>query len=209
LAGIDYTLYLVTDRSLLDGRDIMDEVRKAVQGGVTIVQLREKEASSREFYQLAGIMHDYLREINIPLIINDRLDIALAVDAEGLHIGQDDIPLAAARRLLGKDKIIGLSVETLEQARQGEREGADYLGVGPVYYTATKKDINKPLGLEFLSQCRQNTSIPLVAIGGISSRNLAQVKRSGVNGAAVVSAILGNADVEKAARELSEIWKNS
>ncbi len=204
----DYTLYLVTDRSFLRGRSLLDEVLKAVRGGVTMVQLREKEAGGREFYQLALGLKEALRESGVPLIINDRLDMAMAVDADGLHIGQEDLPLPEVVRLWGKDKIIGLSVSSLGEACQGQKDGASYLGWGPVYATATKADALHPTGLALLREVKNRVSIPVVAIGGIDLSNLAAVRDSGADGAAVVSCLMDAPDIEKAARKMVELWKN-
>jgi len=205
----DYSLYLVTDRSLLQGCKLLDEVRKAVKGGVSMVQLREKEAGSREFYELAQALQAELRELGVPLLINDRLDIALAVDADGLHLGQDDLPLPVARSLLGREKIIGLSINKREEAQEGERMGADYLGVSPVFSTPTKNDAPPATGLEFLASLRQEIKIPLVAIGGINKENLKMIKETGADGAAVISALMGTSDIEGEARKLRQIWERS
>lgn len=204
----DYTLYLVTDRRFLRGRSLVDEVLKAVKGGVTIVQLREKEAGSREFYQLALSMKAALQESGVPLIINDRLDVAMAVDADGIHIGQEDLPLSEVVRLWGKDKIIGLSINSLEEAREGEKDGASYLALSPVYATATKADAPNPTGLNLLREVKSRVSIPVLAIGGIDANNLVAVRDSGADGAAVVSCLMDAPDIEKAAREMVELWKN-
>lgn len=209
MVPVDYSLYLVTDRGLLGGRDLLTEVRRAVQGGVTMVQLREKDISSREFYHIAVSLKEELSGHRIPLIINDRLDIALAVDADGLHIGQDDLPLLEARRLLGNEKIIGLSVNTLEQALDGESSGASYLGVGPVFFTQTKIDIERPIGIKILKFLKQNLKIPLLAIGGIDSKNIAEIKKTGVDGIAVASALMGVKDIAVAARRMIGEWKRN
>lgn len=205
--AIDYSIYLVTDRDVLQERDLVTEVKNAVQGGVTLVQLREKECSSRDFFNLASTLKKELDQLGVPLIINDRLDIALAVDAAGLHIGQQDLPIEIARTLLGQDKIIGLSVNTLEQAQEGVAKGADYLGIGPVYFTATKKDIDTPTGAPMLKEFCNQINIPMVAIGGINLDNVAEIKQSGIDGVAVVSAILGVENVQQAAKELKEKWQ--
>lgn len=204
----DYTMYLITDRRFLRGRSLVDEVLKAVKGGVTMVQLREKKAGSREFYQLALALKTAIQESGVPLIINDRLDIAMAVDADGLHIGQEDLPLPEVVRLWGKDKIIGLSVSSLEEAREGQREGAGYLGLGPVYATATKTDTVSPTGLNLLREVKNEVSIPVLAIGGIDASNLEAVRESGADGVAVVSCLMDAPDIEKAAREMVKLWKN-
>jgi len=209
MAKIDYSLYLVADRSFLGERDLLSEVRKAVKGGATVVQLRDKEMPGRPFYELALALKNELMSLNIPLIINDRLDIALAVDADGIHLGQSDIPVSVARRLLGPDRLVGLSVGDIGELKKGVEEGADYFGLGPVYYTDTKKDIIQPTGLAFLQQCRNMTGLPLVAIGGINGENIARIKETGVDGIAVISAILGSDDVEAAARGLVRKWREN
>ncbi|MDD3268550.1 MAG: thiamine phosphate synthase [Syntrophomonadaceae bacterium] len=205
--NIDYSLYLVSDRSLLGGRDLLQEIKKAIKGGVSIVQLREKEASSRQFYNLAMTLKSELGSLGVPLIINDRLDIALAVDADGLHIGQDDLPFSAARQLLGPDKIIGLSASSRAEAEEGARLGADYLGVGPLFATPTKADAAMPTGLALLAGLKKELSLPLVAIGGINLDNVAAIRKSGADGVAVVSALMGSDDIEMAARRILAKWQ--
>ncbi|MEN6325536.1 MAG: thiamine phosphate synthase [Syntrophomonas sp.] len=209
MANINYSLYLVSDRSLLGGRDLLQEIMKAVKGGVGVVQLREKDASSREFYNLAVALKGELEGTGVPLIINDRLDIALAVNADGLHIGQDDLPFPVARRLLGADKLIGLSVSSRTEAEAGARQGADYLGVGPLFATPTKPDAAMPTGINLLTELKKHISIPLVAIGGINLNNIAAIRESGADGVAVVSALMGSDDIEVAARRIVAKWQAS
>jgi len=204
---IDYTLYLVTDRGILKGRDLFKAVEEAVKGGVTLVQLREKEISSLEFYNIAVKMKKITGFYNIPLIINDRLDIALAADADGLHIGQDDLPIEVARKLLGNGKILGYSVCSVEQALRGEKCGADYLGAGTVYPTGSKSDAGNPIGVGGLKRIKESVSIPVVGIGGIGISNIAEVKASGVDGISLISAILGSGDIEGTSRTLAAIWR--
>jgi len=206
---IDYSVYLVTDRRILQGRDLLDAVAEAIEGGVTLIQLREKEVSSREFYQIALKVKDLAHSKGVPLLINDRLDIALAVNADGLHIGQEDLPLKVARKLLGPDKIIGLSVSNLEDAVQGEKEGADYLGAGAVYPTTSKDVSESPIGPDGLKKIKDAVSIPVVGIGGINLFNIEEVKRTGVDGVAVISAIMGAPDIKDAARKLADAWRQS
>jgi len=201
-ARADYSLYLVTDRDLSMGRSIEEVVRAAVRGGVTCVQLREKECSSAEFLDLALSLKAGLSKRRIPLIINDRLDIALASEADGIHLGQHDIPLAAAKRISGGRLLIGISAESVEDAVRAEAGGADYIGISPVFTTPTKTDTAEPLGLEGIRRIRQAVKIPLVGIGGLNLGNAGQVIRSGADGVAVVSAIMSAPDPEKAAREL-------
>ena len=205
LQNIDYSLYLVTDRGLARGRSTLDIVKAAVRGGVTCVQLREKDCSTLEFIDQALSVKDYLSARGIPLIINDRLDVAQAVKADGLHLGQTDMPLDMARSIVGDTMIIGISAESLEDAIEAEKGGADYLGVSPIYATPTKTDTAPPLGLEGLRQIRATVKIPLVGIGGLNRENAAEVIRNGADGVAVVSAIVAAEDPEAAAAELNQL----
>lgn len=198
----DPTLYLVTDRTLARGRPLEFVVEQAVKGGVTMVQLREKECSVREFIMLAIKMKKLLLGYNIPLIINDRPDVAIASDADGLHIGQNDIPYNIARKLLGKDKIIGLSVENTRQAAEANSLDVDYIGLSPVFVTPTKTDTAPPLGLEGVRKIAALSKHKMVGIGGINSLNAADVIKAGVHGVAVVSAIMAADDPFLAAQEI-------
>lgn len=204
MKSFDLSLYFVTDRSLSLGRSI-EIVEQAANGGVTMVQLREKECSSREFYDLAIKLKQCLKPFNIPLIINDRLDIALACDAEGLHIGQSDIPYPVARKIFGKDKIIGLSVESLQDALDANQTDVDYIGISPVFSTATKTDTAPELGLEGVRKIMSISKHPSVGIGGINITNAADILSSGANGIAVVSAIMSAKDPQQATIELKNI----
>lgn len=207
--NFDLSLYLVTDRDLSKGRSLEFLVDEAVKGGVSIVQLREKNISTIEFYNIACSLKSLLKPYEIPLIINDRLDIAIASDADGLHIGQSDMPYEIVRKILGKNKIIGLSVETIEQARQANDLDVDYIGLSPVFSTNTKTDINTPLELEGIQEIISFTKHKTVAIGGINTNNTAGIIKSGVDGVAVVSAIISQADPQKASEELSYIIKKA
>ena len=198
----DYTLYLVTDRELAGDRDLLDIITSAIQGGVTCVQLREKTLHTRDFVQLAKRLKSMLSSLSIPLIINDRLDIALACKADGVHFGQSDMQIGDARRIVGRSMIIGVSAESLEDAVIAEQDGADYIGLSPVYKTPTKTDTAPPLGLEGVTRIRQAVKIPAVAIGGINQGNAASVIEAGADGIAVVSAIICAQDPRSAAREL-------
>ncbi|HBV88902.1 MAG TPA: thiamine phosphate synthase [Desulfosporosinus sp.] len=204
---IDYSLYLVTDRTLLGERDLAQGIESAIQGGVTLVQLREKSVSTKEFLQLAVRVKEITTRYRIPLIINDRLDIALAVDADGLHVGQDDLPMLKARELLGPNKIIGVSASTLAEALLAQQQGADYLGVGAVFNTSTKSDA-KEVSLEKLELIKKSVSIPVVAIGGINITNIQQVMTTGIDGVSVVSAIFAQEDILMAAKQLRAVIKN-
>lgn len=192
---VDFSLYLVTDRSLSLGRETVSIVRAAISGGVTCVQLREKYCATREFIEEARAVRQLLDtlETKIPLIINDRLDVALAISADGVHLGQTDMRLADARRLLGSSMLIGISAESVEDALRAEAEGADYIGISPVFATPTKSDTAPPLGLEGIRQIRKAVSLPLVGIGGIHRDNASAVIRAGADGVAVVSAIVSAA----------------
>jgi thiamine-phosphate pyrophosphorylase len=198
----DWRLYLVTDRHIAGARPIEDLVCAAVRGGVTAVQLREKECGTREFVELGRRLKKLLEPFAVPLIINDRVDVALAVGADGVHIGQSDMDFRDARRLLGPEALIGLSIETMEQAAEAEGLGAAYYGVSPVFSTPTKTDTAPEWGLDGLRRLRTVSRQVLVGIGGISAANAAEVIRAGADGVAVVSAICGAVDPEQAAREL-------
>lgn len=201
-SGIDYSLYLVTDRVLCGGRPLEKIVRESAAGGVSVVQLREKDAGTREFLDRAIAMRRVASNLGIPLIINDRVDIALACRADGVHLGQGDMHCAHARRIAGEHMIIGVSVSTAEEAVEAEADGADYLGPGPMFATPTKADALPPIGLDVLREIRRAVRIPLVAIGGISSTNAGDVIRAGANGVAVVSAIIASPDPGAAALAL-------
>lgn len=203
--NIDYTLYLCTDRELMSSDTIEESVEQAVKGGVTVVQLREKNCSSREFYELALRVKGITDKYNVPLIINDRVDIAMAVDADGVHIGQSDLPADVVRRLIGDDKIIGVSAARLDEAVKAVKDGADYLGVGAMYATDTKTDA-RPVTMDELKQIRSEVDVPIVVIGGINMNTLPNFKNIGIDGLAVVSAIVAKQDVEGAAREMYEAF---
>ena len=198
-------LYLVTDRSLSLGRSLEEVVSAAVAGGVTMVQLREKEASTGEFIDLAFRIKRLLEPTGVPLIINDRVDVALAVDADGVHIGQSDMPYALARKLLGPDKIIGLSVENLDELLAANALDVDYVGISPVYGTPTKTDTATPFGLEGLRDAVRLSAHPTVAIGGMNQATAAAVMQTSCDGVAVVSAICSAADPTFAAESLREL----
>lgn len=203
----DLRLYLVTDRPLSLGRDIDWIVEEAVKGGATMVQLREKDCSTREFIELAAKLMETLKPLGIPLLINDRIDVALAVDADGVHIGQSDMPYKTARALLGPDKIIGLSVENMEDIRVANELDVDYVGVSPVYSTHTKTDTAAPFGLEGLREAVKLSIHPTVAIGGMNMKTAKDVMACGTDGIAVVSAIVSADSPCEAARNLLEVMK--
>ncbi len=204
---LDYSLYLISDPVLVGKKDFWESVEGALRGGVTLLQLREKDGSSREFFQIGLKMKELANKYQVPLIVNDRLDIALAIDADGVHIGQDDLPLNVARQLLGRDKILGYSVANTEQAVLGQQLGADYLGAGAVFPTGSKQDAGEAIGLESLAKIVDCVSLPVVAIGGINKTNLLEVKQSGAAGVSLISAILSQENPEQAARELKTLWQ--
>lgn len=204
--AVDYSFYLVTDRDVLQGRDFLASVEEALTGGVTLLQLREKNASSREFYELALSLKALCHKYAVPFVINDRLDIMLAVDADGLHIGKEDIPVKIVRQLIGTDKLLGYSVATVEEAIYGA-EYADYLGAGTVFPTSSKDDTGQPIGIEGLQAIIKAVDLPVVAIGGINRENINAVQASGVDGIAVISAILAQADITGASQSLLQQWK--
>jgi thiamine-phosphate pyrophosphorylase len=205
-----YELYLVTDEKASLGRNIIDVVKQALKGGVTVVQLREKELNTRQFVERASELKKILKPHNVPLIINDRIDIALAVKADGVHIGQSDMPLELVKKIVPGNMIIGLSVETLQQVKEAERLDVDYLGVSPVFSTPTKTDFDdKPWGLEGLRKAREISKHILVAIGGINAENAGDVIKAGADGIAVVSGICSADNPETASRDLMQIVRNS
>ena len=209
LQNIDYSLYLVTDRGLARGRTTLEIIKAAVCGGTTIVQLREKDCSTRDFIEQALTVKKFLKARGVPLLINDRVDVAQAIAADGVHLGQTDMPLEIAKKILGDSMIIGISAESLEDAIEAERGGADYLGISPIYATPTKTDTASPLGLKGLREIRNAVKLPLVGIGGLNKDNAAEVIRHGADGVAVVSAIVAADDPAAAAEELKQVIKEA
>jgi len=203
---IDYSLYLVTDRELMVASSIEECVEQAILGGCTVVQLREKTAPSNEFFQIALRVREITARLGVPLIINDRADIALAVDADGLHIGQDDLPYEAARRIVGQGKIVGVSASNLAEALVAVDMGADYLGVGAMFATGTKTDASLT-SMDELRQIRKKANIPIVVIGGINKETIPFFCDTGIDGVAVVSAIVSQTDAMRAAQELKSLFR--
>lgn len=199
-----YPLCLVTDRDLAGGRSLRDIVAAAVKGGVTMVQLREKTASTRSFLEQARALRELLSGSRVPLIINDRVDIALAVDADGVHVGQTDMPVEIVRGLIGPNKLIGLSITDENQIGKPDAEAADYLGIGPVHPQHTKVDASTPLGIGGFGRLRRRTGKPVLAIGGVKAVDTSLLLAEGADGLAVVSAIMAADDPEAVARAFSE-----
>lgn len=199
---IDFSLYLITDRKIAVNKSLVDIVKQAILAGATIIQLRDKQVSIREMIKLGRILRYITKKTNTPFIVNDRLDVALALNADGVHLGQDDMPVYMARKILGVNKIIGASARTMKEAKQAEKQGASYLGVGDIFGTGSKKDAGKPIGLGQLSKIVGSVSIPCVGIGGVNTDNAASVVKAGASGIAVISAIVGAPDPRKATRKL-------
>lgn len=200
----DYSIYLVTDDGCLQGRALIDCVREALEGGVTLVQYRAKTASSAEMYAEALQLKALCNSFKVPLIINDRLDIAMAVGAAGVHLGQDDLPCAAARKLLGEDYIIGVSAHNPAEAKTALQSGADYLGCGAVFGTATKADVKK-LGTDGLAAICREKGLPIVGIGGVTADNYREVRAAGADGAAIVSGILAQPDIRATVEAIARV----
>lgn len=197
----DLVLYAVTDRSWLRGETLYSQVEKALKGGATFMQLREKDLDEKTFLEEAVEIQKLCRKYQVPFVVNDNVEIALQMDADGVHVGQEDMEAGAVRAKLGPGKIIGVSAQTVEQAIQAEKNGADYLGVGAVFATGTKLDATD-VSYDTLKAICSAVSIPVVAIGGITKDNLMELKGSGIDGIAVVSAIFAADDIEDAARQL-------
>lgn len=200
-------LYLVSDRHWLEQRLLEEDIEKAIQGGVTIVQLREKNLDEQNFITEAKKIKQLCAKYQIPFIINDNLNVALAVDSDGIHIGQDDLPVNFVRDKIGPNKILGVSVHNLNEAKKAESDGADYLGVGAVFSTTTKNDASNVTSKELLD-ITTNVDLPVVAIGGINQNNCLQLKGSKINGIAVVSAIMDAANIKKATQELKQLARD-
>jgi thiamine-phosphate pyrophosphorylase len=201
--AVDWSVYLVADPAATRGRALLDVAAAAVRGGATVVQLRDKHASARALAESARALVGLLRPLGVPLLVNDRVDVAVAAGADGAHVGQSDLAAADARRLLGPDALLGVSATTVEEARAVDRAAADYVGAGPVFPTGSKDDADPPTGLDGLAAIAAATTLPTVAIGGISVANAGGVIAAGARGVAVISAICSADDPEAAARALA------
>lgn len=197
-------LYLVSDRSWLKDRSLSQNIEEALKGGVSFVQLREKELAQAAFIKEAKDIKALCAQYRVPFVINDDLDVALAVDADGIHVGQQDLAAKLVRERLGEEKILGVSVQTVAEALQAQRDGADYLGVGAVFSTRTKKDADA-VSLQTLKAICDAVSIPVIAIGGIDKTNVLKLQDSGIQGVAVVSAIMASDDIYEASQELNDL----
>lgn len=204
--AIDWSLYLVADAGYAEGRNLPALVEAAVRGGATVVQLRAKDLPARDFAALASETARRLAPTGVPLLINDRVDIALACGAAGVHLGQDDLSVPDARRVLGPGAVIGVSVNTPEEARRAAAEGADYVGAGPAFATSTKDTPLAVLGPDGVARIKRAAGVPVVAIGGITAANAASLAAAGADGVAVVSTVLGAPDAERAAADLARAF---
>ncbi len=202
-------LHVLTDRELARGRDTLTVAAAALDGGATVIQLRDKTASTRQLIEQGLALRILTRERGALLIVNDRIDVALAIDADGAHVGQEDMPGDSARSLLGPKRILGISAGNMAEASAAVALGADYLGVGPIYATSTKADAGIPVGLNLLSDLASRYTIPLVAIGGINAENAREVIQAGAHGIAVISAVVHAKDITSATRELAEMLPRS
>ena len=203
---IDLSLYLVTDKSD-DVEKFLNTIEEAIKGGTTVVQIREKTAETLDFYNLALKVKEITTKYDIPLIINDRVDVALAIDADGVHVGQSDMPCDITRKLIGDDKILGVSAATIEEAKKAQNDGADYIGTGAVFPTQTKDDAPS-ITKQDLKEIVDSIDIPVVAIGGITLENACELKDTGIKGLSVVSAIMSSENPEKSSQDLLKIFNS-
>ncbi|KJD35948.1 thiamine-phosphate pyrophosphorylase [Tamlana sedimentorum] len=204
--AIDYRLMFVTDDRIKDDTLFFKILEASLKGGTTIVQLREKQLHTKLFYHRAQQAKSICETYNVPLIINDRVDIALAINADGVHLGQNDMPVNIARKLLGENKIIGLSVSNIQQAEASNRLNINYIGISPIFSTNTKtKDLDKPMGISGLKNIRKISNNPIVCIGGVDEKNVSEIIKNGANGIAVVSAISKAKNPENAAKYLKQL----
>jgi thiamine-phosphate pyrophosphorylase len=202
----DLLLYAVTDRSWLNGATLYEQVEEALKGGATFIQLREKELEHEQFYKEALQIKELCRKYNVPFVINDNVDIALASDADGIHVGQSDMEAGTVRSKLGLDKLLGVSAQTVEQAILAEKRGADYLGVGAVFHTGSKADADD-VCIKTLKEICEAVHIPVIAIGGICEDNIMKLAGSGICGIAVISAIFSQKDICAATKQLKALTK--
>jgi len=199
---MNYDLYIITDQRISHGKSHLEIAEAALAGGATVIQFRDKEMKDSEAVVACREIYKLTKKKDVSFIVNDRVEIVKAVNADGVHLGQEDMSFSLARKILGKEKIIGISVETVEQALKAVKGGADYLGIGPIYPTATKPDAGKALGIAKLKEIRESVNIPIVAIGGINENNLEEVLRAGADGVAVISAVVSAPDITEACRKL-------
>lgn len=193
---VDFRLYVITGEEFHPGRPLLEVMKEALEGGADFIQLRDKKSTKKQILEKAKALRELTKQYNVPFIVNDHIDIAIAVNADGVHLGQDDLPLREARNIIGDKKIIGISTHSLEQARAAERGGADYIGVGPIFPTQTKEDVVELVTLSYLREVVENISIPFVPIGGIKLHNVDEVLDAGAKNVCVVSEVVGSEDVK-------------
>lgn len=198
------SIYLLTDPNLSSGRTHEEVVRESIAGGAKIIQLRDKIATTRKLIEIGEKLREITLKAGVIFIVNDRVDIALSVDADGVHLGEDDMPIAYARKILGEGKIIGISVDNVEKAKIAEAEGADYIALGPIFSTKTKINAGEPVGVEEIKKVKSIVRLPIIAIGGINLQNIQLVAMAGADSVAVISAVVGAPDIRRAMKELVE-----
>jgi len=199
---MNYDLYIITDQRISHVKSHLEVAEAVLAGGATVIQFRDKEMEDSEAIEVCRKIYELTKKKGIPFIVNDRVEVAKIVKADGVHLGQEDQSLDFARKILNQNQIIGISVETVEQAIKAEKEGADYLGVGPIYTTATKLDAGRELGVARLKEIKEAVNIPVIAIGGINENNLEEVLKVGADGVAIISAVVGAPDITQACRKL-------
>ena len=200
----DFRLYAITGEEFHRGRDLVNVMEEAIQGGADIIQLRDKKSSKLEVLQKARALRELTKKHGVAFIVNDHIDVALTVDADGIHLGQDDLPLIEARKIVGPNKIIGISTHAIEEAREAERNGADYIGVGPIFATKSKEDVTAPVSTNYIKQVIQEIKIPFVAIGGIKLHNVDKVLQAGATRICAISEIVGASDVKAVCQSFIE-----
>ncbi|RBW70563.1 thiamine phosphate synthase [Bacillus taeanensis] len=197
----DFKFYVITGEEFHKDRDLLEVMEEAIQGGADIIQLRDKKSSKIEVLKKAQALRELTKKYGVTFIVNDHIDVALAVDADGIHLGQDDLPLHEARKIVGANKVIGISTHCIEEAREAEKNGADYIGVGPVFPTNSKEDVVDPVTTSYVEQVAKEITIPFVAIGGIKLHNVDQVLDAGASRICVITAVVANEDVKDAAKQ--------
>ncbi len=207
----DWNLYLITEEQLSSGRSTLEVVKKAVKSGVDVVQLRDKNMTLRERYSLGREIRKITKKANIDFIVNDRVDLAAVLDADGVHLGQDDLPYEEARKILGADKIIGITAIKIKDIKKAEKDGADYLGIGSVYKTDSKKVAEEKdgIGIQGIKDVKKITSLPLIAVGGINSKNAAEVIKAGADTVSVISAVVGADNIKASVKTLKEVIRKA
>lgn len=204
---VDYSMYIITDEKACKGKDFYECIEESLKGGATFLQLREKSLSSRDFYERALKLKQLAKKYNVPFVINDRIDIALAVDADGVHLGQSDMHIDIAKRIIGEDKIIGISAKNMNEALEAQEKGADYIGVGAIFGTVTKEDHDN-VSIEQLKHLANTIKIPTLAIGGVKAENVKQLKNTNIDGICVISDIFSNENCKQRTEDIIKEYRN-